>query len=66
LSKHDDQVDSTAQFLDWFKRPFPNQGIYEYYRQLALEAEQHRKPQPTPPNPAPSFMEWLAAQSQTT
>ena len=20
--KHDDQVDSTAQFLDWFKRPF--------------------------------------------
>src|SRR5690348_9752281 len=21
--KHDDQVDSTAQFLDWFKRPFP-------------------------------------------
>jgi hypothetical protein len=36
--KHDDQVDSTAQFLDWFKRPFPNQGICEYYRQLALEA----------------------------
>jgi len=23
--KHDDQVDSTAQFLDWFKRPFPGQ-----------------------------------------
>jgi hypothetical protein len=22
--KHDDQVDSTAQFLDRFKRPFPN------------------------------------------
>jgi hypothetical protein len=20
--KHDDQVDSTAQFLDWFKKPF--------------------------------------------
>jgi hypothetical protein len=29
--KHDDQVDSTAQFLDRFKKPFPNQGIYEYY-----------------------------------
>jgi hypothetical protein len=28
--KHDDQVDSTAQFLDWFKRPFPNQGYYEW------------------------------------
>jgi predicted phage terminase large subunit-like protein len=33
--KHDDQVDSTAQFLDWFKRPFPYQGLFEYYRQLA-------------------------------
>jgi hypothetical protein len=21
--KHDDQADSTAQFLDWFKMPFP-------------------------------------------
>jgi hypothetical protein len=31
-AKHDDQADSTAQFLDWFKRPFPGQGIYEYYR----------------------------------
>jgi predicted phage terminase large subunit-like protein len=38
--KHDDQVDSTAQFLDWFKKPFPGQGIYEYYRQLAQEAEE--------------------------
>jgi predicted phage terminase large subunit-like protein len=33
--KHDDQVDSTAQFLDWFKKPFPNQGIFELYRTLA-------------------------------
>jgi hypothetical protein len=31
--KYDDQVDSTAQFLDWFKKPFPGQGIFEYYRQ---------------------------------
>ena len=30
--KHDDQVDSTAQFLDWFKPPFPNQGYYEWAR----------------------------------
>jgi hypothetical protein len=47
--KHDDQVDSTAQFLDWFKRPFPCQGIFEYYRQLAEEAEQRRKPLPIRP-----------------
>jgi hypothetical protein len=39
--KHDDQVDSTAQFLDWFKRPFPNQGFYEWARQ---QAERYRNP----------------------
>jgi predicted phage terminase large subunit-like protein len=40
--KHDDQVDSTAQFLDWFKRPFPNQGFYEWARQ---QAERYRNPE---------------------
>jgi hypothetical protein len=34
--KHDDQADSTAQFLDWFKKPFPSQGHYEWVR---MEAE---------------------------
>jgi predicted phage terminase large subunit-like protein len=33
--KHDDQVDSTAQFLDWFKKPYPGQAILEYYRMRA-------------------------------
>jgi len=33
--KHGDQVDSTAQFLDWFKRPFAGQGIFELYRRQA-------------------------------
>ncbi|MBV8506917.1 MAG: phage terminase large subunit [Alphaproteobacteria bacterium] len=33
--KHDDQVDSTAQFLDWFKTPMPSWGIYEFYRRKA-------------------------------
>jgi predicted phage terminase large subunit-like protein len=33
--KHDDQVDSTAQFLDWFKKPLPGQGIRDYYREMA-------------------------------
>jgi hypothetical protein len=37
--KHDDQVDSTAQFLDWFKKPFPCQGSFEYYRRLAQAAK---------------------------
>src|ERR1700730_9807482 len=41
--KHDDQVDSTAQFLDWFKRPMSNQGIFEYYRKMA---EKLRPPEP--------------------
>src|SRR5712671_2120666 len=44
--KHDDQADSTAQFLDWYKTPFAGQGIYEYYRRLHAAAEQRRKPQP--------------------
>ena len=44
--KHDDQVNSTAQFLDWFKKPFPGQGIFEYYRRRAQELEEQRKPQP--------------------
>jgi hypothetical protein len=33
--KHDDQVDSTAQFLDWFKKPMPSWRIFEYYRMQA-------------------------------
>jgi predicted phage terminase large subunit-like protein len=64
--KYDDQVDSTAQFLDWFKRPFPGQNIFEIYRQAWQAAEQDRKPQPTPPNPARGSMEWLAAQRNAT
>jgi predicted phage terminase large subunit-like protein len=62
--KHDDQVDSTAQFLDWFKRPFPNQGIFEYYRQLAEKIEQRRNPQPIRPEWAVGSVEWLAEQSR--
>jgi predicted phage terminase large subunit-like protein len=40
--KHDDQVDSTAQFLDWFKRPFPGQAFYELVR---MQAERYRNPE---------------------
>ena len=39
--QHDDQVDSTAQMLDWYKQgaggPTSNRGIFEYYRQRAEE-----------------------------
>ncbi len=41
--KHDDQVDSTAQFLDWFKTPMPSQGIFELYQRMA---EKLRPPEP--------------------
>ena len=40
--KHDDQVDSTSQFLDWFKRPFPGQGFFELMRR---QAERHQNPE---------------------
>jgi predicted phage terminase large subunit-like protein len=40
--KHDDQVDSTAQFLDWFKKPYPGQGIFEFYR---MRAERRQNPE---------------------
>jgi phage terminase large subunit-like protein len=39
-SRFDDQVDSTAQFLDWFKKPMSNFGLFEFYRQEA-EKRQH-------------------------
>ncbi len=37
--KHDDQVDSTAQFLDWFKTPIASWGIYELTRRRAEALE---------------------------
>ena len=43
--RHDDEVDSTAQMLDWFKRgsgPTSNAGIFELYRQRAEEARRQQ------------------------
>src|SRR6266446_4795111 len=31
------------QFLDWFKKPFPCQGIFDYYREMA---EKLKPPKP--------------------
>jgi len=48
--RHDDQVDSTAQMLDWFKRgagPSSNAGIFELTRQRAEELRASAsKPEP--------------------
>jgi predicted phage terminase large subunit-like protein len=41
--KHDDQADSTAQFLDWVKTPMPCWGIYEHTRRMA---EKLKPPKP--------------------
>jgi predicted phage terminase large subunit-like protein len=63
--KHDDQADSTAQFLDWSKAPFPGQYIFEYYGRLAEADEQRRKPQPIKTVYAKGSMEWLAEQKKS-
>src|SRR5207248_4964745 len=64
--KHDDQADSTAQFLDWCKKPFPGQGHYEYMRQRAQELQQRDKPQPTKTVWAIGSMEWQAEQENAS
>jgi predicted phage terminase large subunit-like protein len=64
--KHDDQADSTAQFLDWLKTPFAGEGIYELYRRQAEAEKQRNKPQPTKTLPQPGSVEWLEAQKKRT
>ena len=52
--KHDDQVDSTAQMLDWFKQagrgPTSNAGIWHLYKQRygaqQAAASQTERPEP--------------------
>ncbi len=45
--RHDDQVDATAQMLDWFKQGGgePPDGIYHYYKALA-QPPQTARPEP--------------------
>jgi hypothetical protein len=44
--KYDDQVDSTAQLLDWLKQAGREPGgIYQYYKELA-QAPQTARPEP--------------------
>jgi predicted phage terminase large subunit-like protein len=47
--KHDDQVDSTAQMLDWFKGAGREPGgFYQYYKTLAEEFADPRRDRPAP------------------
>jgi len=50
--KHDDQVDSTAQFLDWFNKPFPGPNVFELYQREAEKLKHQREPERRkPPRP---------------
>jgi predicted phage terminase large subunit-like protein len=64
--KHDDQVDSTAQFLDWFKKPFPGQGVFEYHRREfeKRQAEREAAVERRKPSYAMGSMEWLAERKE--
>jgi hypothetical protein len=55
--KHDDQADSTAQFLDWYNKPGPNDGYFEWLRDEAMKLKQPA-PQPAKVNYAVGSMEW--------
>jgi hypothetical protein len=56
--KHDDQADSTAQFLDWYKRPGPNDGYLEWLRDGAEKKKEQEKPRPPKTNYAVGSVEW--------
>ena len=62
--KHDDQADSTAQLLDWFKTPMPSWEFFELTRQRVQQLEQRRKPAPVKTVLAPGSMEWFAEQEK--
>jgi hypothetical protein len=56
------KVDSTAQFLDWFKKPFPRQTFTSFTagmpKRLSSAASRN------PPKPQPGSMQWLAEQNK--
>ena len=62
--KHDDQVDSTAHFLEWHKTPAPHDGYIEWLRRK--HEKLHRKPVPIPAqtNYAKGSMEWFQQQEE--
>ena len=56
--KNDDQADSTAQFLDWYKRPGPNDGYLEWLRDGAEKKKEQEKLPPPKTNYAVGSLEW--------
>jgi len=61
--KHDDQVDSTAQFLDWLSTPFPGEGAFEYARRQAeklLHPERFRVRVQVPPGSRPGQVQTIS------
>jgi hypothetical protein len=62
--KHDDQVDSTAQFLDWAQKPMPGWALFEVMRRRVQALEQQPKPQPVKTVFAKGSMEWQAEQEK--
>ena len=56
--KHDDQVDSTAQFLEWQKTPAPHDGYIEWLRDGAEKKKEQEKPPPPKTNYAVGCVEW--------
>jgi hypothetical protein len=59
-----DPANPRRHSLDWFKKPFPGQGIFELYRREAEAAERRRQPQPAQTTWAIGSMEWLAEQNK--
>ena len=59
--RYDDQVDSTAQFLSWFKKP-----MGEGWAMFEVARMQYEKMMgiSTGPNYAPGSMEWQAIEAR--
>jgi hypothetical protein len=62
----DDQVGSTGQLLEWFKKPFPEKNIFEYYRRLAQAARNAADQNPPKLKWAIGPMEWFAAMTKSS
>src|ERR1700751_1635808 len=62
--KHDDQADSTAQFLEWYNKPGPNDGYIDWLREAAEEKNKQRQPEPREPNYAIGSVQWEEKQKK--
>lgn len=59
---HDDQVDSTSQFLEWVKRPTPHEGLSQLLQSLAGEAREPATATRPQIEYARGSLEWRAQQ----